>query len=965
MTSSTADTQQKIEDNYRLHLSWQYSTVEFLGLPSLKENRPLTLEEIYVPLSLRWENSDKAERSYVPDALEKSKHLVVLGDPGSGKSTLVKVLTYSFGRIEPTPLARRFPHTRVPIPIILRDHNVRRWQTPEDMLSDFIGKLDAEARKDVTVEWLLSALVSGRGILMLDGLDEVGNGEDRRNLRDKVVRPLLALMPDSFALLTSRVVGYEEVPFDELNLGNFILPVVERDGQPSPDTPPLTAQRCYVAPFNEEEIDQFISRWYAARERDEAKRKFGWESLGQALRQNDRIKRLAANPSLLTIIALVHRVTAQLPSGRVKLYEKIVEAYLETIHNYRKVGQFPASLEQMKRWLARVGWEMQNQRSVQQEGELLASQETVLGWLRDAISLDRGEPEEEARQFLDFIARRSGLLIQRGPDEYAFVHLTFQEYFAAWYLRGKVFDFSALVKDCRARVTDRSWHETFILLFELMAEFTRAGDNLAERLASSSTKNLERREAVAELFSALLLDDQSGISTEKQKRLSEFTLASASNLYNHVVVENMRQLEAAAPQQQTRPERFNELVHPWLDRQLFEASPDEIGEYFFLLAPQFDSYRATWYERVSAWVGERGNLAWHTKHKMYAVMFGGGVPEVCDWGVRQFSLLDWTRIRLCLSSIGHLTFDSLLPTQDESSRHEIFTQMSAAFSIVRSQIIRAACLKVSEAEGTAADAKAAAVSNLGSLVLGLWTRVYVDDGLAFSHVSQRTDRLVGLATAELYAPHKDTTDSLLLADIRAQLLMGGEKQNEGFQRQVWNLRRFLARAVNSFTIQTPIHYKSLATTLWEAKRLFFGPDAGEVAFAEPVRRLQDLTKHTDDWTTLLGISGLLLLGEGTPGLCQERNALLDKGVRHPAEFTFPEKVREAADTEEVRGNMPELFLNIFLHDPERPWLLPEFFSPEHPYSRFFLSKPREFYALAAEVLDPKGETELAKWRKTT
>lgn len=40
-----------LEADYRLSLSWRYDSVEFLGLPSMKENRPLTLEEIYVPLT--------------------------------------------------------------------------------------------------------------------------------------------------------------------------------------------------------------------------------------------------------------------------------------------------------------------------------------------------------------------------------------------------------------------------------------------------------------------------------------------------------------------------------------------------------------------------------------------------------------------------------------------------------------------------------------------------------------------------------------------------------------------------------------------------------------------------------------------------------------------------------------------------------------------------------------------------
>ena len=83
-------------------------------------------------------------------------------------------------------------------------------------------------------------------------------------------------------------------------------------------------------------IEQFITRWYTAREADSAQRSEGIEALKRALSQNDRVKRLASNPSLLTLIALIFRVTADLPSGRVKLYDKITEAYLETIEKHRE-----------------------------------------------------------------------------------------------------------------------------------------------------------------------------------------------------------------------------------------------------------------------------------------------------------------------------------------------------------------------------------------------------------------------------------------------------------------------------------------------------------------------------------------------------------------------------------------------------------------------------------------------------
>jgi hypothetical protein len=958
MPTPLSKDKKKLEDEYRLYLSWQFSTVEFLGLPSLKENRPLSLEEIYVPMSLRWENGDNADRVFVPDALKRSKHLVVLGDPGSGKSTLVKVLTYSFGRTEPTPLARHFPETRVPVPIILRDYNVREWRAPEDMLASFVRKLGSEIGGEVTPEWLMLSLASGRGILLVDGLDEVGNVDDRRVLRDYVVRPLLARMPNSLAVMTSRAVGYEEVPFDDHKLRQLAVPVETRpDGRP--EQPRLSVERCYVAPFNDEEIEQFISRWYVARERDESRRKIGWESLRRALQQNDRIRRLATNPSLLTIIALVHRVTAQLPSGRVRLYDKIVEAYLETIQNYRRLGQYPASLEQMKRWLARVGWEMQNQRSAQRDGELLVSQERVIGWLQEAISLDRESPEEEAHQFLEFIARRSGLLIQRGPEEFAFVHLTFQEYFAAWHLRGEVFNFKSLVKRCAERVSDHSWHETLLLLFELLAEFPQAGDSLVTRLAKHAMKSDARREGVAELFSLLLLDEESGISAPQQKQICEFALEAGSDNFNAAVAVNLRQLQRESPEKRVAPSRFDGLIRPWLDTRLLTAGPDELGEDFFVLATQFDSYLDGWLGKLERWVSERGGLSWRERHIASAMMFSGGhSAKVCEWGIRQLSLPAWVRIRLSLHSIAYLNLKALLPSQEQSPRHRLLAQLGAAYATTRSQAMRVACLGVFQTKSGTLTREPQPPKVLYDIKHQMWESWEAEYYDARRTAEQNVARFEALIEAETWSVLRTQFTYDLFADGLALNIPSVSNTLADAKNIGWGLAG-AADARETSKVEDDMY---LATKLWAARQSLYSPDATPENFEASLNKLSYLHRAEDDWTKLVAVSSLLMLGAGTPERCRERNGLLVKATQNPDEFTFPEEVRAIADTPEFHENVAEIVGQVFLHKPGQMWLLPELFDPTYPGSRLLLSKPREFYALAAEVLDPEGQTEMVKWR---
>ena len=149
-------------------------------------------------------------------------------------------------------------------------------------------------------------------------------------------------------------------------------------------------------------------------------------------------------------------------------------------------------------------------------------------------------------------------------------------------------------------------------------------------------------------------------------------------------------------------------------------------------------------------------------------------------------------------------------------------------------------------------------------------------------------------------------------------------------------------------------------TLLAAEPALFMPDAPT---AKLQAKLRKLLRERDDWSQLLASSALLMLGKGTPELCRDRNALLAKAIEHGSQFTFPAELCAETERNEFRNQLPELLHLTFLQTTTHSWLRPEFFEPERPESAYFLSQPRKFFTLAAEVLDPGGDTELAKWRE--
>ncbi|MGH8547498.1 MAG: hypothetical protein ACRERU_02630 [Methylococcales bacterium] len=64
-----------VAGSFALALAQRFREVEFLSLPSLKEERRVQLNDIYVPLRLAWDfgkRRDKDQTLYVPEALEKT-----------------------------------------------------------------------------------------------------------------------------------------------------------------------------------------------------------------------------------------------------------------------------------------------------------------------------------------------------------------------------------------------------------------------------------------------------------------------------------------------------------------------------------------------------------------------------------------------------------------------------------------------------------------------------------------------------------------------------------------------------------------------------------------------------------------------------------------------------------------------------------------------------------------------------
>ena len=482
--------------------------IRFLGLPDRRDHPDIIIDRLFVPplLTNRYVSADDDPADWIDDAetlmtaLTIDKPMVLLGDPGTGKSALVNYLVWLLSRPAENGLVSRIGW-RLPVPMVLRDLRLAGVTDFNGLLQAFLKHaMSAPLRDDI---FLHEALSAGQVFILLDGIDEIGDIEARENLRLAVFDGF-ARYPRCRWLLTSRIVDYSEVPFDRHKGYN-------RAGNFNAENGPMTnrmddlfvkrsrvvflpdVERRYIAPFDDPRIKAFARRWYEVREAAAVRAGEDAAHLVKAVHADDGILRLARIPHLLTMMALIHRIEATLPQERALLYDRIAEAYLESIDKYRGIYSGAADLPFKKRWLARVGFEMQLRRDARDgpdRSEILVDAADVLGWVRAEMERHPVPGADTPEEFLQFVKRRSGLLLPRGENRYAFIHLSFQEYFAAHAVKREIMT-PKWIKAGESPLGFRSasllnwgkrfaWTETFVFLFEMLSSEEDWHDDLRD-----------------------------------------------------------------------------------------------------------------------------------------------------------------------------------------------------------------------------------------------------------------------------------------------------------------------------------------------------------------------------------------------------------------------------------------------------------------------------------------------------
>ncbi|AKV66993.1 NACHT domain-containing protein [Microcystis panniformis] len=413
----------------------------------LKMSKPMDLESIYVNvkclgnlvrdyydenLENKYRESKQRRFNFRDDGKKdglllanQEQYLMVLGDPGIGKSTFLRKV--GLEALKGKQGSYQHPLT----PVLLELKNFKENEINIQALIEEEFKICGFPNVEKNIS---NKLEKGELLILLDGLDEVPTA-NVYNVIEKI---------QDFV--------------DRHHKNRFILSC-------------RTAARTHlqrftdieIVEFDDQQIQSFIEHWFSSElDRKNETAKNCWELLQKE--EYKSAKELAHTPLLLTFLCLVYDENQSFPTNRSRLYQDALRILLEKWSAEKRLPNRGLvyenlSIEQEEILLSEIAY----QNFV--ADKLFLEKREVVKQIKDHLKQNLNAPQHlDGEKVLKTIEIEQGILVERARDVYSFSHLTLQEYLTAQY----IYDNDLIEEAVKNYVTETRWQEVFLLVAGLM-----------------------------------------------------------------------------------------------------------------------------------------------------------------------------------------------------------------------------------------------------------------------------------------------------------------------------------------------------------------------------------------------------------------------------------------------------------------------------------------------------------------
>ncbi|BDC51565.1 hypothetical protein F183_A38800, partial [Bryobacterales bacterium F-183] len=375
----------------------------------------------------------------VLEILGRERLVVIAGDPGSGKSSLLKQCLYQWLK----QAAKPDDKNSVPLWIELREFAEANRHEALDLLAYLSSDRSGFA---LDANQIHERLKAGNATLYIDGLDEIFD----IGLRNGVIQQIegiAARYSTAKIVVTTRIIGYEP---ERLRNAGF--------------------RHATLEDFDEKQVPEFVELWHKVAEPDPKEQHRLQQRMTVAIERSRAVRSLTGNPLLLTMMAILNR-NQELPRDRVELYREASRVLLHDWDARLALGS-DFDREEKEELLRRLANKMQDTAGGL-EGNVVTSEDLKRLFHEYLTEKKHIDPRQGAKKLLAQLMERNFILCAAGGNRLGFVHRTFLEFYCAdaWHKRlNKELNLEPLKDLFTTRWKNERWHEVLRLIAGLVEQ---------------------------------------------------------------------------------------------------------------------------------------------------------------------------------------------------------------------------------------------------------------------------------------------------------------------------------------------------------------------------------------------------------------------------------------------------------------------------------------------------------------